>query len=85
MNFAGRHFQGAFYLFFESKEALFCEVLCSVQEQLYHKASRMLEEQKNKYGAAEELKYIYREYDKNNFLNHSNSADFVILRNKFLI
>lgn len=45
----------------------------------------MLEEQKNKYGAAEELKYIYREYDKNNFLNHSNSADFVILRNKFLI
>lgn len=25
--------KGAFYLFFESKEALFCEVLCSVQEQ----------------------------------------------------
>ena len=24
--------KGAFYLFFESKEALFCEVLCMVQE-----------------------------------------------------
>ena len=28
--------KGAFYLFFESKEALFCEVLCSVQEQIWH-------------------------------------------------
>ena len=28
------------------------------------------------------LKLIYREYDKNNFLYHSDSADFTILMNK---
>ena len=34
--------KGAFYLFFESKEALFCEVLCSVQEQIRQVASRAM-------------------------------------------
>ena len=74
--------KGAFYLFFESKEALFCEVLCSVQEQIRQVASRAMEEQKDRYGAAKALKLIYREYDKNNFLYHSDSTDFTILMNK---
>ena len=30
----------------------------------------------------EALKLIYREYDKNNFLYHSDSTDFTILMNK---
>ena len=74
--------KGAFYLFFESKEALFCEVLCSVQEQICSAASEVIEKYKDKYGAAEALKLIYREYDKNNFLCDSDSADFTILMNK---
>ncbi len=74
--------KGAFYLFFESKEALFCEVLCSVQEQICTAASGIIEKQKDKHGVAEALKYIYREYDKNNFLYESSSMDYTILMNK---
>lgn len=74
--------KGAFYLFFESKEALFCEVLCSVQEQIYDMASKVLEEHRDKYGVAEALKLIYREYDKNNFLYDANSTDFTVLMNR---
>lgn len=74
--------KGAFYLFFESKEALFCEVLCSIQEQIRDTAFKTIEKQKDKYGVAEALKLIYREYDKNNFLYHSDSMDFTILMNK---
>lgn len=74
--------KGAFYLFFESKEALFCEVLCSVQEQICNAALAVIKKHKEKYGVAEALKLIYREYDKNNFLYDSNSTDFTILMNK---
>ncbi len=74
--------KGAFYIFFESKEALFCEVLCSVQEQICNVASEVINKHKDKYGVAEALKLIYREYDKNNFLYDSDSADFTILMNK---
>ena len=74
--------KGAFYLFFESKEALFCEVLCFVQEQICNAASEVIEKHQNKYGVAKALKLIYREYDKNNFLYDSNSTDFTILTNK---
>ena len=74
--------KGAFYLFFESKEALFCEVLCSVQEQICNAALEVIEKHKDKYGVAEALKLIYREYDKNNFLYDSDSMDFTILMNK---
>lgn len=74
--------KGAFYLFFESKETLFCEVLCSVQERICDMASEIIEKYKDKYGVAEALKFIYREYDKNNFLYDSDSTDFTILMNK---
>ena len=74
--------KGAFYLFFESKEALFCEVLCAVQKQISDEASRIIEEQKNKYGVAKALKFIYRQYDKNNFLYNSDSIDFTVLKNR---
>lgn len=74
--------KGAFYLFFESKEALFCEVLCSVQEQICDTASQIIEKHKDQHGIAQALKYIYREYDKNNFLYDSDHADVTILMNK---
>lgn len=74
--------KGALYLFYESKEALFCEVLCSEQEQICNAASEIIKKHKDKYGVAEALRLIYREYDKNNFLYDSDSTDFVILMNK---
>ncbi len=74
--------KGAFYLFFESKEALFCEVLCSMQEQICNAALEVIRKHKEKHGVAEALKLIYREYDKNNFLYNSDSTDFTILMNK---
>ncbi len=74
--------KGAFYLFFESKEALFCEVLCLVQGHIYDKASEIIENHSNKYGIVQALKFIYREYEKNNFLYQSDSSDFTILMNK---
>lgn len=74
--------KGAFYLFFESKEALFCEVLCLVQSQIYDAALKAMEEYEGKQGVAEALKVVYREYDKNNFLYNSDSQDFTILMNK---
>lgn len=74
--------KGAFYLFFESKEALFCEVLYSVQEQICSMASEVIEKHKDKHGVAEALKLIYREYDKNNFLYNSDSMDFTILMHR---
>ncbi len=45
--------KGAFCLFFESKEALFCEVLCSVQEQICTAAFGIIEKHKDKHGVAE--------------------------------
>ncbi len=66
----------------ESKEALFCQVLCSVQEQICNAALEVIRKYKEKHGVAEALKLIYREYDKNNFLYNPDSTDFTILMNK---
>ena len=74
--------KGAFYLFFESKEALFCEVLCRVQEQIYREASQILAKRQDRYGAAEALKYIYREYDENHFLYDADTGDYQTLKNR---
>ncbi len=74
--------KGAFYLFYESKEALFCEVLCSVQGQICNAASEVIEKHKDKHGIAKALKLVYQEYDKNNFLYDSSSTDFINLMNR---
>ena len=50
--------KGAFYLFFESKEALFCEVLCTVQEQICDTASEIMEKQKDKNQRRNDMKRI---------------------------
>ena len=74
--------KGAFYLFFESKEALFCEVLCSVQREICEMAAAAMEEEKGEPGVVKALKLIYRAYDKNSFLYGSDTADYTILMNK---
>lgn len=42
----------------------------------------MIEKRSDKYGVAEALKFVYREYDRNNFLYSSDSKDFTVLMNK---
>ena len=74
--------KGAFYLFFESKEALFCEVLFSVQREICEMAAAAMDEEKGKPGVVKALKLIYRAYDKNSFLYGSDTADYTILMNK---
>ena len=74
--------KGAFYLFFDSKEEIFCEVLCEEQQKIYDTASVLMQEKPEKTGIINALKYIYREYDQNNFLYHSDSADYMILLKK---
>lgn len=74
--------KGAFYLFFESKEALFCEVLCSAQHEICEMAAAVMEEEKGKSGVVKALKLVYRAYDKNSFLYGSDTADYTILMNK---
>jgi transcriptional regulator, tetR family len=74
--------KGAFYIFFDSKEALFCEVLFHVQKEIYDAASQVMDQRQNRSGVAEAIKLVYREYAKNNFLYNSDSTDFTILTNK---
>lgn len=74
--------KGAFYLFYDSKESIFCETLALVQDNLYELANDILEKAPNKYGFAEVLKRIYREYCKYNFICNTTSADFLAFENK---
>ena len=74
--------KGAFYLFFESKEALFCEALSRMQEEIRDGASRIIDERPDHFGVSEAVKFVYRAYDENNFLRDSDSADFAALMDK---
>lgn len=74
--------KGAFYLFFDSKEDLFCEVLCKVQRRIYDTAKALMENESGKTGVLSALRFVYCEYDRNNFLYNSDSADYLLLMNK---
>lgn len=74
--------KGSFYAFFDSKEALFCEVICAVQESMYYSAKAVIDEKQDKYGIVEALKLIYREYDRNNFLYRIDSSDYLTFTNR---
>lgn len=74
--------KGAFYLFFESKEALFTETLCILQDHMYRLTEGIMEKKPNKQGFAQALKASYREYDKNFLICDMQSADFLTFANK---
>ncbi len=74
--------KGAFYAFFESKEALFCDTMRLVQDRLYGYANQVMESEPNQYGLAKVMKAIYREYDKNTFMFDIHSIDFIGFTNK---
>ena len=74
--------KGAFYIFFDSKETLFCETICLVENNLYNIANKIMEKEPNKYGFAKALKAIYRCYCKHSFICDTKSIDFITFNNK---
>lgn len=74
--------KGAFYIFYQTKEALFYEVLRQLQQSLYELVEEILLTQPNKYGVVNALKAVYKEYDNNPFLYDTLSADFTSFENK---
>ena len=74
--------KGAFYIFFESKEALFCEVICQLNNQIYKRICDIYLKNPSKAGMAEALMEVYQMYDNNNFLYDANSADYQLLLTK---
>lgn len=74
--------KGAFYLFFVSKEALFTETLCILQDHMYRLTEEIMEKQPNKQGFAQALKASYREYNNNFLICDMQSVDFLAFANK---
>lgn len=74
--------KGAFYLFFESKEALFSETLCKLQDHMNRLFEEIIEKEPNKQGFAKALKACYREYNKSLLICDMQSTDFLAFVNK---
>ncbi len=74
--------KGSFYSFFDSKEALFYEVLKNTLEKLYATVEEKISQKKNKYGVADALKEIYLEYSQSSFMYDVNNPDFLSFYNK---
>lgn len=68
--------KGAFYLFFESKEMLFCEVLDNLQNQHIALVKETISDSPSKESICKMLKKLYLEYDRTNILVQRNSPDF---------
>ena len=74
--------KGSFYLFFDSKEDLFCQVMIRVQERLIAITKNSLGEKPTKYDLANTLKLVFREYSKVPFITETQSPDFVMFINR---
>lgn len=74
--------KGAFYLFFDSKELLFCNVLDNVQERLIRLIDGTLSKTPTKEDICQMLKQIYLEYDKTSILTQRNSPEFTTFLNR---
>lgn len=74
--------KGAFYLFFDSKEILFCNVLDNVQARLILLTEETLSKSPDKADICQMLKQIYLEYAKTNILTQRNSPDFTNFLNR---
>lgn len=74
--------KGAFYVFFDSKESLFYQVITQTQAQLYELVEQHLSENPSKYGVANALKEIFAEYCNSSFMYDTKSNDFQAFLNK---
>ncbi|KRU26788.1 TetR family transcriptional regulator [Clostridium sporogenes] len=74
--------KGSFYSFFDTKEALFYQVITETQEHLYEIVEERISQNQSKYGVAEALKEIYLEYSKSSFMYDTKNPDFLSFFNK---
>lgn len=74
--------KGSFYLFYESKEELFCAVMIEVQKRLITITRNTLGLSPRKKDLAKALQVVYREYVKIPFIRETKSADFIAFINR---
>ncbi|MGE8037701.1 hypothetical protein B1B04_23950 [Lysinibacillus sp. KCTC 33748] len=74
--------KGAFYLFFDSKEALFADVMDQVQNRMVNHMNDAVTKSPNKEGFIEGFKLLYQEYDRGNWIKTLSSNDFKALLNR---
>ncbi len=74
--------KGAFYIFFDSKESLFYQVITQTQAQLYELVEQHLSKDPSKYGVAKALKEVFAEYCNSSFMYDTKSTDFQTFLNK---
>ncbi|MEK4563784.1 TetR/AcrR family transcriptional regulator [Alkalihalobacillus sp. FSL R5-0424] len=74
--------KGAFYIFFDAKEALFYQTFKHILDGLYEDIENKLSVMSNKYGVAEALKQIYRVYNECTFIYDTKNPDFLAFFHK---
>jgi AcrR family transcriptional regulator len=74
--------KGAFYLFFDSKEQLFCKVMDDDHERIKALCMETLAKSPGKADIAAMMKQIYREYDRANILTQRTGPDFAAFLNR---
>ena len=73
---------GAFYSFYDSKEALFCDVMDSFQQSTKLMFDQILSSPPTKSEICEALKKLYLEYAENDIITKRHSPDYQNLLNK---
>jgi len=73
---------GAFYSFYDSKEALFCDVMDNFQQGTIRMFQEMLSAPPQKEEISRLLKKLYLEYAENDILTKRHSPDYKSLLNK---
>ena len=69
--------KGSFYSFFDSKEAMFYQVLRDTQQRLYAAVEAQLARRPGKQGVALALKEVYAQYSKSSFMYDTRCPDFL--------
>ena len=73
---------GAFYAFYDSKEALFCDVMDDFQQSTRRMYDEMLSSPPTKDEICQVLKRLYLEYAENDIITKRHGADYKSLLNK---
>lgn len=74
--------KGSFYLFYQSKEELFCDVMIQAQKRLVRLTEKTLGDHPTKKDLTKALQLTYREYIKIPFLMETESPDFIAFINR---
>jgi len=73
---------GAFYAFYDSKEALFCDVMTNFQESTRRMFNEILSSPPTKEEICRALKQLYLEYAENDIITKRHGPDYKALLNK---